>query len=262
MATGDAPDMLRRIVRLIPSGWFNDVAPLRNAILGGVSDALAWVFAQAGIVRIGTRRAGTTGWFLDLDAYGFFGPAFVRRLGETDAAWLARYTKEIFRPRVTRAAISGALSDLTGYAPRLVELWRAGDCGAYDGAGLAYAGTSLVSSSVGGLDQHLGYDQGPSSYDLVYGPSATTSPGAGLWGDLTPFQLFVTAFRPAGGGIPHATGMDVLGGYDIGFGLRYVLDSEYVAPVSDDEIYACVARTAAAGVVAWTTIQNAPVAYA
>jgi hypothetical protein len=230
-------------------------------VFGGIGDSLAWLYAQQQTVKAGTRRSRTLSYLLDIDAYGFFGDWFLRRNGEADAAWRKRYTDEIFRPRVTRPAIGKALYDLTSYQPKIVELFSANDCGAYDGAGLAYAGSSLVVGTVGGLNQSLGYDAGPAPYDQAFGPSSTTSRGAGMLGDLAPYQLFVTAYRPAGGGIPNATGMDVMGGYDTGVGLRYVEDSEYTAPVSDDEIYACVARSAAAGVIAWTAIQNAPVAH-
>ncbi|KTS09739.1 hypothetical protein SB2_11840 [Methylobacterium radiotolerans] len=258
---GSATDILRRLRSLFPRRWAADVAPVRDAVFGGIGDSLAWLYAQQQTVKGGTRRAGAVGYLLDVDAYGFFQEGFLRRNGEADDAWRRRYTDEIFRPRVTRPAIDKALYDLTGYRPKIVELFSANDCGAYDGAGLAYAGSSLVPSTIGGLDQSLGYDAGPAPYDQTYGPSSTTSAGAGMWGDLTPYQLFVTAYRPAGGGIPNANGMDVLGGYDSGYGIRYVEDSEYTAPVSDDEIYACVARSAAAGVIAWTAIQNAPVAH-
>lgn len=258
---GSAADILRRLRSLFPRRWAADVSPVRDAVFGGIGDSLAWLYAQQQTVRAGARRSGTLSYLLDIDAYGFFGDWFLRRNGEADAAWRKRYTDEVFRPRVTRPAIDKALYDLTGYHPKIVELFSANDCGAYDGAGLAYAGSSLVPSTAGGLNQSLGYDAGPAGYDQVYGPASTTSAGAGMWGDLTPYQLFITAYRPAGGGIPNAFGMDVLGAYDTGYGIRYALDSEYIAPVSDDEIYACVARSAAAGVIAWTAIQNAPVAH-
>jgi hypothetical protein len=258
---GSAADILRRLRSLFPRRWAADVSPVRDAVFGGIGDSLSWLYAQQQTVKAGTRRAGAVGYLLDIDAYGFFGDVFLRRNGETDTSWRQRYTDEIFRPRVTRPAIDKALFDLTGYHPKIVELWNANDCGAYDGAGLSYAGSSLVPATVGGLNQSLGYDAGPAPYDQTYGPASTVSVGSGMWGDLTPYQLFVTAYRPAGGGVPNATGMDVMGAYDAGIGMRYVADSEYTAPVSDDEIYACVTRTAAAGVIAWTAIQNAPVAH-
>jgi hypothetical protein len=261
MATGSVSDVLRRLRSLFPRRWSGDDAPTRDALFGGIGDSLSWLYRQQQTVKSGTRRVGTEGYLLDIDAYGFFGDSFLRRVDETDDSWRKRYTDEVFRPRVTRVAIDKALFDLTGYHPKIVELFSANDCGAYDSGPLAYAGSSLVSGSVGGSDQLLGYDTAPFPYDQTYGPSSTASSGLGMWGDLTPYQLFVTAYRPAGGGIPNASGMDVMGAYDLGLGMRYVEDSEYVAPVSDDEIYACVARTAAAGVTAWTAIQNAPVAH-
>jgi hypothetical protein len=255
---GSPADLLRRLKSLFPRRWAGDKAPVRDAVFGGIGDSLAWLYAQQQTVKAGTRRAGAIGYLLDIDAYGFFGDAFLRRSGEANDAWRKRYTDEVFRPRVTRPAIAKALFDLTGYEPRVVELYSAGDCGAYDCPGLAYAGQDYAPAPVAGYDQVAGYDTGDTSYDPQSGPTGTSSDGMGMWGDLTPYQLFVTAYRPPGGGIPNADGMNVAGGYDLGLGLRYVEDSEATSPISDDEILACVARTEAAGVIAWTAIENAP----
>lgn len=250
-------EMLRRLRTLIPNGWFGDVAPIRDIVLGGVADALTWVRAQGQVVRAGTRRAGTTGWLLDTDAFGFFGSAFLRRPNESDDAWRKRYTDEIFRLRVTRAAIDKALFDLTGRHPIIVEPWNANDCGAYDIGALGYAGSDFAPVQAAGYDVTGAYDIGVTSYDPLSGPSGRSYPGLGCWGSLElPYQLFVTAFRPLGGGIPNASGTDTgVQSYDTGT-FRYTDQSEVRSTVSDAEILACVARTAAAGVIAWTAISN------
>lgn len=260
MAVGDAEDMRRRLRSLVPGGWFADVASIRRAVFGGLSDALSWAYGLLQGVKAGTRRAGTTGWLLDVDAWGFFQESFRRRRNQGDDAFRKAYTDEIFRDRATRPAIVKALSDLTGVKPKVVELWSAGDCGAYDGSGLAYAGQNYAPAPVGGYDLNSALDVGVTSYDPQAGPTGTSSAGMGMWGDLTPYQLFVTAYRPLGGGILNADGIGVAGGYDLGLGLRYAEDSESVADVSDAEILACVANTEAAGVTAWTAIQNTPAA--
>lgn len=257
MATLNAAEMLRRLKSAIPNGWFADVAPMRDVVFGGLADALAWVYAQAQVVRAGTRRSGTLGWLLDVDAFGFFGAAFLRRASETDGAWRKRYTDEIFRPRVTRAAIDKALTDLTGRHPIIVETWNAGDCGAYDLGGLGYAGSDYAPAPAGGFDVAGAYDIGVTSYDPLSGPSGNSYPGLGCWGSLEiPYQFFVTARRPMGGDIPNASGTDTgVMGYDIG-AFRYTDPSELQVAVSDAEILACVARTQAAGVIPWTAITN------
>ena len=38
MATGDSADLLARVKAVIPRRWFSYVAPVRDAIIGGLSD--------------------------------------------------------------------------------------------------------------------------------------------------------------------------------------------------------------------------------
>jgi len=213
VAVIDSTEMLRRLRSLVPHGWFGDVAPIRDIVLGGVADAMVWVRAQGQVVRAGTRRAGTTGWLLDVDPYGFFGTTFLRHPGESDDAWRKRYTDEIFRPRVTRPAIDKALFDLTGRHPIIVEPWNPHDTAAY------------------------GYSfYGYSSYGSL----------------LLPFQLFVTAFRPSSPGIPNIAGYG--NGYYGALTTAYISLSQVTSAVSDADIYATLARTAAAGVTPWMKI--------
>jgi hypothetical protein len=71
-----------------------------------------------------------------------------------------------------------------------------------------------------------------------------------------PDQIFVTALRPLGAGIPTVAGYaGYTGGYGVG-SLRYIDMSEVSGPVLDSEIYKCVADTAAAGITPWTAIES------
>ncbi len=268
MALGtDSAGMLARLRSLIPGGWISDfslytaqnrpLAPVANAVLGGLADGLAWVRAQGMTVRAGTRRADTTGWLLDVDAFGFFGPRFLRRPNESDASWLARYTAEIFRPRVTRAAIDRALYDLTGRHPVILEMWNTGDVGGYGAPNLAYGGGNPVAPRVGGYGSTGGgYGRGAEGYGVRSNP-ITARPGAGRWGSLSyPYQVFITAFRPQSPSIPLVAGYgSPVGGYGIGT-ITYADISQEQSLVSDAEIYATVHRTVGAGVTAWVAIQN------
>lgn len=263
----DSPGMLARLKSLVPNGWVQDftlydalglpIAPIANAVLGGVADALAWVYAQAQVIRRQTRRFGTTGWLLDVDAYGFFGSAFLRKPNEADAAWRKRYTDEVFRPRVTRAAIDKALFDLTGRHPLIYEPWNGGDAGGYGTGGLGYGGGNPNAGLSGGYGAPIGgYGQGSDAYFVSSG-KAGSSKGGGFYGSLNyPYQIFITAFRPASAGIP------LVAGYGYGAGAYGEGTTEYAdisaveAAVSDAEIYACVARTVGAGITAWVAIQN------
>lgn len=164
---GGPADLLRRLKSLFPRRWAAPAAPVREAVFGGIGDSLAWLYAQLQTVRGGTRRAGTLGYLLDIDAWGFFQSRILRRPAETDDAWRKRYTDEIFRPRVTPAAIDKALFDLTGRHPIIVEPWNPGQTAAY---GFSYYGSAQ-------------------------------------YGSLSlPYQFFITAFRPYPPGIPNIAG--------------------------------------------------------
>ena len=260
MATGDSPDVQRRLRSLIPGGWFGSIAPIRDAIVGTIADALAGSYALLIAVRNATRRATSIGWLLDLDAWGFFGAAFIRRPQENDASFRARYKAELFRPRSTKAAIIQALTDLTGRAPLVFEPWNPADCGAWDTGTLSYAGNNFTPVIVGGYDVGPGgYDVGLGmQYDLPAQPTGQSFGGTGFWASTDlPYQLFVTAFRPLTGGIPNAGGYDIgPGGYDVGLTMQYVDMSQIQSKVSDAEIYAAVAKCQPAGVTAWTAIQS------
>ena len=256
MATGDSTDMLRRVKSLLPRGWFDHAAALRDVVLGGLSDGFAWAWSQLLIVRAGTRRAGTTGWLLDLDAWGFFGSLFLRRPDETDESWRKRYTDEIFRPKVTRPGVEKALYDLTGKHPVITELWNTGDVGAYGATTLAYAGgNTLAPAPSGYATPQGGYGRGSAAYG-VRSRNTRTSAGAGAWGSLSyPYQIFITAYRPALPAIPYVAGYGTSAG---GFGagtITYADITDAKDAVSDADIYARVASVIGAGITAWVDIE-------
>lgn len=207
MVSVSAADMLRRLKSLIPNGWFRDIAPMRDVVLGGLSDALVWINGQAQVVRAGTRRLGTTGWLLDIDAYGFFGTALLRRSGESDDAWRLRYTNEIFRPRVTRAAVTRALSDLTGKSASILEFWNAGDCGAYNNGTLAYSGGAVIAPRFVGFQYQAVNAAVPPAYQGWASPLAYY--GAGTFAYLGPGVL------PSA--VPTGNTANALGGYGSGY---------------------------------------------
>jgi hypothetical protein len=219
MATGDSNDMLSRLKSLIPGGWFADVAPIRDAVLGGISDSLAWIYGFILYAKLQTRLATATAPFLDIASLDFFGNALPRRNGESDAAFSGRIRNEIMRERQTRSAIVTAVTNLTGRAPIIIEPANPSDTATY----------------------------GNGSY---YGQS-------GLYGSLLlRNQVFIIAFRPLGAGIANVRGY-ASGFYGTPLS-RYVDLSEIKGPVLDGDIYAVIARTVAAGVTAWVEILNNP----
>jgi len=103
-------------------------------------------------------------------AQDFFGPRLRRRARQSDESFRTRIKLELLRERSTKQALICAVADLTGRSPTVFEPGHCGDTGAY-GFPL-----SSVNNPV------LGF-----AYGL-----------AGGWGNRDlPFQVFITAFRPA-----------------------------------------------------------------
>jgi hypothetical protein len=222
MATGDSDDMDARLRGLLPP-WFPDSAPVLAGVLAAIAAAFAQAYSLLQYVIAQTRIATAYGAFLDLIAWDFFGPRFLRRSQESDDGFRPRILAELLRPRQTRDAIATALFNLTGRYPVIYEPWSPGDNGSYGTGRTGYGGFGL------------GYGS------LQY-----------------PFQIFVTALRPLGAGIPMVSGYGGGGG---GYGVGadgYVDMAQIDGPVTDAEIYACIAGVIAAGITAWTTIEDAP----
>jgi hypothetical protein len=206
---GDAADMASRLLRVLPNNWFNSTAPLLNAIMLGLGNGWAAIYTLIGVVRSQARMITASGDFLDMAAADFFGGGLPRWPDESDAAYLIRIQQELLRPRGTRAALSLALTELTGKAPVIFEPALTSDTGGYRLGGVGYC----VGGGYGNLE--------------------------------LPFQAFVTAFMPSGGGIPQ------LAGYDTGGVLAY--GSLPVVPQAAD-IFTTVVAVTPIGTIAWTRI--------
>jgi hypothetical protein len=160
---GSQADILNRLQRLQPPGWFAvGMVPIRDALLTGVANALAFVFSLFAYLKLQTRIASATDGFLDLISFDFFGNELPRG-NQTDQSFKASIQANLFAKRNTRAAIIGVLTQITGRAPVVIEPARAADVGAYD--------------------------VGNCAYDTV-GPYGSTD---------FEYQSFVTAFRPLAG---------------------------------------------------------------
>lgn len=215
--TGGTDDMLARIKRVVPSRWFAYAAPLRDAVLGGLSDQLAWVYSFIAFAKLQTRISTATGFFLDLIAFDYFGRLIWRRVDEMDAPFMVRIKKELVRERVTRAGMIGALTDLTGKAPIVFE-----PCNTLDTAGY---GT------------HCGYGI------------------AGRYGNIAlNNQVFLTVYRPGLQGVPNVDGYGGgLGGYGVG-AVEYISASMIQGQVTDTDIYATIEAAKPSGAVCWTQL--------
>lgn len=259
MAIGDQGNMLSRLKSTLPSGWFSFVAPVRDAVLGGIAASLAWNYSFFSTVKLQTRIATATGYFLDIASYDFLGLGLLRRSGEPDDSFRARIAPEIFRERVTRKGLAEAAEILTGNVPKIIELWNTGDCGAWDTGTFALADAGTPGASLSGWDCPLGGWDQPADFALVT-PVAAIAPsgGAGCWGSTSnTYQIFMTVFRPnASSGVPVVAGLDTsAGGFDVG-AIEWISSAE-TGVITDADIYASIAATAAAGVTVWVAIVNA-----
>jgi len=166
---GDQNDMRARIKAVLPPQWFPDTTPILDGLLAGLGAGWAGLYSLLDYVKRQTRIATAADVFLDIVARDFFGSRIVRSAGQADNAFRSRILPELLRERDTRSALISALSDLTGLKPLVFEPARTTDTGGW-GVALAYE-------------------------------------AAGGWGSLAlPFQCFVTALRPIGGGIANVNG--------------------------------------------------------
>lgn len=255
MATGDTNNIISRLKSVLPA-WWSQTSPILDAVLSAFGSVASWAYAVLQYCILQTRLGTATDSFLDLASYDFFGPRIRRFLNEADAAFRTRIRKEVTRPRVSRGAISTALTDLTSKAPILFEPWNTGDTGAWDAGGFVYAGSNPATGGGGGWDAGSGYDVNSWLYDSSRSYAAITSGGLGGWGDTNlPGQFFVTAYRPGLQGIPSVSGFDsVGGGWDAG-ALAYIDMSMISGAVTDADIYNTINSTRAAGTLAWTQLQ-------
>lgn len=214
---GDSNDIAARVKRVIPWGWWNLLPPLRDAVIGGLSDAAAWCYTWISYAKLQARITTSSGPWLDLIALDFFG-RYLQRNGATDGAFLARIKATLLQERVTRAGMISALTALTGYAPAIFEPWNARDTGAYG------IGT-------------LGYG------------------AAGGWGSLQlPGQVFITVPVGETPGVPNVSGYgSSAAGYGVGI-LEYSGPSLSPGGVTDEDIYATILATKPTGTIAWTRI--------
>ena len=219
--TGDQSDMLRRIKALLPFRWFPDSTPILDALLQGPAWALSFIYSLIQYAQLQTRIATASDGFLDLIALDFFGNNLPRKLQESDNSYRLRIVATLLRAKVTRPAMIAVLTNLTGRAPKIFEPARPADTGAYS-----------ISTSGYGV--------------------------AGGYGSLMlPAQFFMTAFRPAGSGIPFVAGYgSPSSGYSTPSRGEWASLSEIEGFVTDNDIYSTIAATVAEGVTAWTQLSD------
>ncbi len=128
---GDQDDFVARLRLTLPTGWFNDDAPVLKGVLNGMAAAWAWLFALLGQVRVQSRLQSVSGGLLDLACSDFFGLRLRRRAGEDDDALRGRLQEAMHRTRGTRAGLVAAAAQ-AGFAIEVFEPARPADTGAYN----------------------------------------------------------------------------------------------------------------------------------
>jgi hypothetical protein len=221
----DQPTIVQRIKATLPTGWFGEETPILDSVLNCLAAGWVELLTLLNYVVMQTRIATAFGGWLDLVATDFFGRRIQRRPQETDTSFRQRIGTELLRDRCTRGAVYDTLLDLTGRSPIIFEPANPQDTGCYGTAGVTEPGC-------------FGYCR------------------SGGWGNLnSPFQAFVTAFRPVPPGIAMINGWDgVSGGYGVGLS-SYASSDTNSSWAADSEIYETVARTTAVGTIVWMSIQ-------
>lgn len=221
MAVGDSNDMVGRLQRLIPSGWFTvGASPLRDGVLSGIANTLAFCYSLLAYLRLQSRISTATDGFLDLIANDFFGNRLVRASNQSDDSFRARILSSVLRERGTRKSVIDILTQLTGRAPVVFEPRRIADTGAYGGPNLAY--------------------------DLVGGYGALNEP----------FEAFVKVYRPLGQGVPNVAGYDIpTGAYDTGSQAEYIALS-MIQGITDADLFAAVDSVRPAGTTLWVQLNS------
>lgn len=219
--TGSQSDFLSRIKSLLPNGWFGDDTPVLDAVLNGIGSALAAVYDLTGYARLQTRIATASDGFLDLVSYDFLGTTLPRRAGESDAAFRARIQAELLLERGTREGMIRALEILTGRTPLIFEPGRTTDTGGLN--------TNSMGLNVAG----------------------------GLGSLALPYQVFITAYRPVGQGIPLIAGLGFPhGALNTGSQTELASLDMIAGAVTDADIYRTVDSVKVAGTLAWVKIQS------
>lgn len=138
-----AAQFAQRLAANFPPGWSSQEAKSqpRNVLYSvllmiGTQDEYLNGLMQYGddATRVQTAQDGA----LDLAGLDYFGNgpyALPRHDGETDDAYRARLLAAMLPAGATRPAMYNALLGVTGFPPRLLELWRPYDTGVWDGVG-------------------------------------------------------------------------------------------------------------------------------
>lgn len=222
MTTGSSLDIVQRVKNVIPRKWWSWVAPIRDAIIGGLSDIASWSYNLIIYARAQSRLATSYGIWLDIFAFDFLGPFLIRN-GAQDDTFRRIIRSTILQERVTRPGMVNAITMLTGNAPMIFEPWNTADTGAYTGL----PGTPRYGS--------MGYNVGQGGYGNMNLPA----------------QAFVKIVRGSGAGVPGVGGYgNIIAGYGVG-ALEYVGKTSELSGITDPIIFDLINKTKPTGTTIW-----------
>lgn len=222
MTTGSPDDIVQRVKRVIPRKWWLWVAPIRDAIIGGLSDIAAWSYNLIAYARAQSRLSTSYGIWLDIFAFDFVGHFLIRN-GAQDDTFRRIIRSTILQERVTRPGMVNAITMLTSNAPVIFEPWNTADTGAYTGL----PGTPRYGS--------MGYNVGHGGYGNMNLPA----------------QAFITIIRGAGAGVPGVSGYgNNISGYGIG-AIEYVGKTSELSGITDPIIFDLINKTKPTGTTIW-----------
>ena len=212
--------IIQRFLKLLPLNWFAVGAVTLGVVAAAVGAVFGDVQSVITAVQANIYLQTTTGGYLDLWVYDFFGPTLLRNTGESDTDYYIRAQSNIFAPACTREAVSNAIQTLTGTAPTIVEPWRPSDTGAY-------------------------------GYVCGYGV-------AGIWTDYLPYQAFLTATVPNSvTGVPGVAGYgEGPGGYGVN-SMLYYEEITTTATTSAQNVYDLIERLKVYGTLIWVRLITA-----
>ncbi len=134
--TGATPQSLsiqNRVTMLLQQlQWWSNPAPVRDAIIGGLSDAFGWAYSLVDYAKQQTRLATSTSFFIDLWAYDYLALTCQRVSGEPDPAYATRISSTVTQVRGSRPGMVEAITILTGIPPIIFEPFNGGDTGGWN----------------------------------------------------------------------------------------------------------------------------------
>lgn len=192
---GDVANVLKRLRAVLPQSWFPKTAPVLDATLTGGATLASDNYSRLQFVKAQMRIPTSTGIWLDLAAWDFFGPRFLRIKNQSDAQFAAAIVAEIFRPRVTRKAVVNAVEALTGRDAKPFEPFNVRDTGGLGMFGALGAGQfglgnrrrhgeaylHVLRPLGQGIRSHGGLGSQPGILRMLYGLGRRGGPAA-AWG--------------------------------------------------------------------------------